>query len=420
MKFALATLALAVLVATPETRYFRYERPIQVPAQQAGQACLVIDPEIFTHSAPQLADLRLYANGAETPYTIREAKSIAGREEMISLLNAGVRNGQTVFDAELPGGHYSDLQLAVTAQDFIATVVVTGSHTKLEKLDTKLGEFTLFDLSRQRLGRSTVLHLPDSNFPYLHFRIAGPLRPEDITGLSVERTPAAQPRYRTVAETAQVVQKDHATVIEFNLPAHLPVARVVFTPGDSPAAFSRDVTVNATEVIEKPANGQQLLPFRTINGNLLRIHRVQDGKRIDEERLTIEAPPELEFGMRSRWTVTIDNGDNAPISLKSVRLEMRERTLCFDAAVNTVYALYFGDSALAAPRYDYALLFNEKASALQVTAGAERFNPGWQPRPDERPFTERHRILLWMALVAVIALLAAIAFKSQKPDSKAA
>jgi hypothetical protein len=419
MKLASAAIALAFLIASPEFRYFRYERPIQIPGQQAGQACLAIEPEVFVHAAPQLADLRLYADDTETPYTIRVATSIEGGRKAVPILNAGVRDGQTVFDAEMPDTHYSDLQLVVTARNFIATAVVTGSHIKSGNLDTKLGEFTLFDLSRQRLGRSTVLHLPDSNFPYLHFRIAGPLRPEDITGLSVERLPATQPHYRTVAETSQAVQRDHSTVLEFTVPAHMPVDRIAFEPGATPAAFSRDVTVSAVSISEKQADDQTPPPQPvTSNGSLLRIHKVQNGKRIDEERLAIDAPRDT-FGTPSRWTVTIANGDDAPLLLKSVRLEMLERTLCFDASANAVYKLRYGDAALAVPQYDYARLFVPQANALEANAGQERLNPVWQPRPDERPFTERHRILLWAALVAVIALLAAIAFK-QRPGSKAA
>ncbi len=102
------------------------------------------------------------------------------------------------------------------------------------------------------------------------------------------------------------------------------------------------------------------------------------------------------------------------MSLQSVRLEMLERTLCFDAAANTAYTLHYGDPALAAPQYDYARLFSPQANPLQATAGPEQPNPAWQPRPDERPFTEKHPILLWAALIGVIALLAGIAFKSQK------
>ena len=92
-------LLLAFIAATPQIRYFRYQRAVQVPAQQSGQACLSIDPEVFAHASPQLADLRLYANSAETPYTIRTSTSIAGSEKIVPLLNTGVRDGKTVFDA---------------------------------------------------------------------------------------------------------------------------------------------------------------------------------------------------------------------------------------------------------------------------------------------------------------------------------
>ncbi len=419
MKLAsLILLLLTFAAAAPEVRYLRYERPVQVQAQQAGQACFVIDPEVFAHAATHLADLRLYGNSTEVPYTIRVAMAVAGSEKIIPLLNAGIREGQTVFDAELQNTRYSDLQLTINAQNFIATVTVTGSNMGFGNHQTKLGDFTIFDLSRQRLGRSTVLHLPESNFPYLHFRIAGPLRPEDVTGLSAGSTPAAQPRYRAVAETSQAAQEDHSTILTFDVPANVPVDRVVFTPGAMPAAFSRDVTISAEAIQPKRANDQQQPTFAiTTAGNLLRIHKVQDGKRIDEERLTAEAPREL-FDTPSRWTITVANGDDPPVLLQSVRLEMLERTLCFEAAANTAYMLRYGDPALSAPQYDYARLFSPQANALEATVGPEQLNAGWQPRPDERPFTEKHPILLWAALIGVIALLSGIAFKSQKQAPK--
>ena len=428
MKIASAVLALAFLAASPQVQYFRYERPIEAPAGGAGQACLVVEPEIFAHAAPQLADLRLYAGGVETPYTMRVAAPMAGDTKTVPLLNAGVRDGHAVFDAELPGGRYSDVQLAVTAHDFIATVTVSGSQSASGGRETKLGNFTIFDLSRQRLGRSTVLHLPESNFTFLHFRISGPLRPEDVTGLSVGRAPASPPRYIAVAETSQVTQKNRATVVEFDVPANVPVDRVVFVPGAAPAAFSRDVTVSVRTVAEKRSGDEgsdqsnersndQAPPIAASSfGSLLRVHRVQEGKRIDEERLTVDAPRQV-FGAPAKWTLTIANGDDVPVSLKSVRLEMLERTLCFDAA-GADYTLYYGDAALGAPHYDYARLFSPQPNAMRATAGPEQPNPGWQPRPDERPFTEKHPALLWAALIAAVAVLGAIALRSKKPAPK--
>jgi hypothetical protein len=420
MRLGAGVLLLAVVAASPEIWYFRYERPVETMPQRAGQTCLALDAGIYAHGLPQLADLRLYRDGNETPYVIRESRPSAGAEKTVVPLNLGAQSGQTVFDAELPDTHYSDLQLGVTAQNFIATVTVTGSRTKNGSAETRLGSYTIFDLTRQRLGHSTVLHLPESDLPFLHFRIAGPISPEDITGLSVERLPASQPKYDTVAESAQVAQKGHLSVLEFTVPAHVPVDRIAFTPGATPALFSRDVSVSvAAAAPPQDADAAETPQPVTSSGNLLRVHSDQNGHRIDEERLAIDAP-EAVLDTPAKWTVTIDNGDDAPLTLTSVRLEMLERQLCFEAAADMRYTLYYGDAALTAPRYDYAALFTAQADAAQAAAGPEQPNPAYQPRPDMRPFTEKHPALLWIVLIAVIALLGGIALRSQKRNGRRA
>jgi len=416
MKLIAALLLLAVAGASPEIQYFRYERPLQKLPQSGGQSCLVLDAGIFNHAAAGLSDLRLYRDGTETPYVIRTAAPEESAQKTISLLNLGVRGGQAVFDAELPEGKYSDLELAVTGQDFIATVAVSGSRAQDGGAEIQLGSYTIFDLKRQRLGRSTMLHLPESDFRYLHFRVVGPLRPENFTGLSVERLPASQPNYETVAETSHSAQKGRDSVFEFTVPAHVPVDRIVFAPGAEPRLFSRDVIVSVTQISPPTASDSYTAgppsPV-TSYGNLLRIHSVQNGRRIDEERLAIDAPRE-DVDRSAKWTVTIENGDDAPLKMDSVRLEMLERNLCFEAAGNAHYTLYYGDAALWAPRYDYAALFTVQADATKASADAEQANPAYQTRPDERPFTEKHPWLLWAALLAVIALLGLIALRTAK------
>jgi hypothetical protein len=148
-------------------------------------------------------------------------------------------------------------------------------------------------------------------------------------------------------------------------------------------------------------------------GNILRVHSIEEGRRIDEENLTVNAP-QVFFDGPAKWTIAIENHDDAPIEVASVKLEMLERRLCFDAAAGAAYTLYYGDSALAAPQYDYARLFAAAQDPALATLGAEIVNPAYQPRPDERPFTEKHPALLWVALIVVIALLGAVALRSFK------
>lgn len=313
----------------------------------------------------------------------------------------------------MPEGSYSDLDLGVVGQNFIATVTVFGSQSQTSGAVTRVGSYTIFDLTRQKLGRSTVLHLPDADFRYLHLTIEGPIPPENITSLTVERLPARQPRYQPVAESSKVTQSDHSSVVVMTLPAHVPVDRLVFDPGASPTMFSREVRIDVEPIVAQPVSDDtDVLPAPTsFTGNLLRIHSTEDGHRLDEERLTVDAPS-VGFDTPTRWTVSIQNGDDTPLPVTSIRFEMLERDLCFEAVGKTHYALYYGDPALSAPMYDYSTMFTLRKDMSIVTVGPEERNPSYESRPDTRPFTEKHPLLLWVALVAVIGLLGGIALRS--------
>ena len=283
MKIFASLLLLILAAASPEIRYFRYERQLQISALQSSQTCLALDSSEFAHSASGLSDLRLYHDEHETPYMIRIAAPSQGEEKSITPLNLGRRGDQIVFDAVMPEGKFSDVELKIDAQNFIATVLVSGSQAETGSAETKLGSYTIFDLMRQRLGRSTVLHLPESDFRYLHFRISGPVTAESISSLSTMRLPAGKPKYVYVAESSQMQQKGRSSIFEFTVPGNLPVDRIVFTPGDAPANFSRNVTITIEPVSQPTADESQPTQRQISSGNLLRLHSVRDGHRIDEE-----------------------------------------------------------------------------------------------------------------------------------------
>jgi hypothetical protein len=406
--FAIALLA--VTAVSPEIRYFSSERPVQNTPQRPMQTCLILDAQLFAHASPQFSDLRLYHDGKETPYVIHLSAPVEARETSIVPMNLGERGGEIAFDAAMPEGSYSDIQLEVAGQDFIATVTVSGSQAQTDSSQTRLGSYTIFDLSHQRLGRSTVLHIPTSDFRYLHFQIAGPLTPESITGLAVDKLPAFETRYENVTQSS--------SVLEFSVPALVPVDRLAFAVGLEPANFSRNVTITVTTAEPPPAtDAVEPLRPQTVTGNILRIHTVQNGHRIDEEDLAIDTPGAI-LDKPAKWTVTIDNGDDTPLAVQSVHLEMLQRTLCYEAAGSGQYTLFYGDPALTAARYDYATLFTPQTDAAQALAGPEQRNPEYRPRPDQRPLTERYPGLLWGALVVVIVTLALIAFRSAKRTSE--
>lgn len=403
MQFRTLIALLLLASASPEIRYFQYQRAVENAPQPHGKTCVVLDAALFAHAAPRLADLRLYRQGTETPFAIRTATRVEPAQKSITPLNLGESAGAVSFDAEMSTGTYSDVELDVDAHDFIATVVVAGSERNREAPSMNLGKYTIFDLTRQKLGRSTILHLPPSNFAILHFRIVGAIRPENVKGLSVERMPAIQPLYQLVATSSSFRQEAHRSIAELTVPAHVPVDRLSFTVDPEPASFSRPVNISIAPVARTSQEVEPSPPV-TASGNLLRIHGVQEGHRIDEEHLTVEAP-DVNLASPTRWTISIDNGDDAPLHVNAVRLEMLQRSLCFESAGAGQYTLFYGDPALAAPRYDYAALFAYQPAGAAATASPEQPNPAYQARPDQRPFSERHPALLWIALAAVIALL---------------
>jgi Protein of unknown function (DUF3999) len=409
-----STLLLLVLAAaTPSVRYFHYDRALLNTTSQSSQTCVTLDPEVFAQSGPSLASLRLYQGAAIHPYAISYAAPLHATAKAITPLNLGLRNGNVVFDATMPDGPYSDLDLAISAHNFIATVRVTGSQLQSGPA-TSLGAYTVFDFTQQKLGRSTILHLPPSDFRYLHFTISGPLHPEDITGLTTERLPAGAPKFVTVAATPEVLQKGRDSVITFAVPPNIPVDRIRFSIGPSPVNLSRQVSITVQPSSTSSQDETTSAPVSTY-GDLLRLHTTRNGRKIDEERLAIDAPayiPATTAG--TQWTITIHNQDDPPLDVRSVSLQMIARNLCFDAAPAATYTLYYGDAALTPPHYDYATLFTLDKSAAHAALGPEQLNPLYTPRPDTRPFTEKHPALLWIALIAAILILGIIALRSAK------
>jgi hypothetical protein len=86
----------------------------------------------------------------------------------------------------------------------------------------------------------------------------------------------------------------------------------------------------------------------------------------------------------------------------------------FDPQGKTSLRLYYGDEKLMTPVYDYDKFFQQDAHAASVQLGVSRVNPEYAGRPDERPWSERHQSVIWIAMLLAILGLAVVAVRGMK------
>jgi hypothetical protein len=116
-------------------------------------------------------------------------------------------------------------------------------------------------------------------------------------------------------------------------------------------------------------------------------------------------------------TLTIDNGDNPPLAIQSAQPLSLERRIYFDPQGKTILKLYYGDEKLSAPVYDYARFFRLDAAAVEAELLPGAHNQQFTGRPDERPWSERHTIVLWGAMLLAVLALGILAVRGLRPES---
>ncbi|AEU35182.1 hypothetical protein [Granulicella mallensis] len=409
-----------------EPQHLRYERMVELPGDASGQACVTLDSTVFAHAATEsLNDLRLYAKNStvEAPFTLTESEPQHPEDESAQVRNVAGGKGEVSFDIVMPPRPYTAVVLDLAAKNFFATAHVSGAEGIGKR--TELGSFELFDLSAQHLSRSTTLPLQESTFSELHVELhltpapgsrGSDFGPAIVKAASVPPSREAQTLYTTVAETDSISQRGHETLAKIAIPAHVPVERASFVldPGFD-RNFAREVRITAT-----PRAARDRESIETIEGEISRVKLpgTQFGAPIDSREMSVDAV--LGANLRSSAMVELAVADGEkPLPLRSVRLEMRQRRICFDAAASEApYTLRYGDAILHASLYDYARRFVPAAKPLVATLGAERVNPGFVARVDRRPYIERHPELVWVVLLAGIAVLGSFALRSTRRHSQ--
>jgi Protein of unknown function (DUF3999) len=405
---ATALLSALVFVAPvdpePSIPYFTSVRDVTI-ATPDHQNYLVVDTDVWAHARPDLADLRLYDGTNQVPYELKtELAGTSSQEAEAKILNLARRGDHTEFDLDVaPVTEYNRIHLTLDHKDFLVTASAEGRDALVGATAAPWpSPSTLFDFTRENLGSNSTIPLPTWSFRYIHVRLSPGILPNEVKRATVAHLEEKTALW-TDAGTCRVADpQKRSTVITCDVPPKTPMDRVQFDVAAARVNFRRAVSVVDEKGVQFAA------------GSISRIRMNRGGTTVDSEDLAVNV-----FGDRDRagrFTVSIDNGDDQPLTFNAIRPQSLEQRLYFEPQGRANLKLYYGDEKLAAPVYDYAKFFHEDAGAAQAQLGPDTQNTAFAGRADNRPWSERHKAVLWLAMLVAVAVLTLLAVRGLRTD----
>jgi hypothetical protein len=399
MRHLFALLGVAFALTVPGSYeaaipYFSHVRGISITAPDR-QNYIVVDQDLWNHARADLSDIRLYESNTQVPYALKEERADASNvEQEAKILNLGEVGGGTQFDIEVSAPEYDRIRLRLGAINFVATAEVAGKNSLSDSKEVQLGKSTLYDFTREKLGSSFVLQIPTSSFSFLHVRLAPGIKPDQVKGAYVADLQEKKARWFSAGSCQTAATPQHGeTLLRCSLVDAPPTTRFLFQVDPQLVNFRRAVSIE-----DKSGN-------IVADGDISRVKTVREGQLVVSENLALDVP-----GIKGAVTLKIENGDDPPLQLTVQPLAIEWR-IYFDPAGKTTLKLYSGDDKLGAPTYDYAKFFQEDPTAAEARLGVDSLNPAFTGRPDDRPWSERHKIVLWLAMLLAVFVLVVLAIR---------
>ena len=376
--------------------FFSHVRDVTVSAPYR-QNYIMVDRDIWAHARPDLSDIRLYDGQAQVPYVLSEQHGgVSSAEQEAKILNLGSVAGHTEFDLDVSApAEYDHIRLQLTAKDFVNIAQTEGRDELSKHQGVQLGKSTLYDFTKENLGSNSIIKLPTSSFRFLHVQLERGISPEQVKGAYVFRVQEKQAAWMPVGEFKGQTSGAKQTVDSWQVSPKVPVERIRFRVAANEVNFCRTVSVTDAQGAE------------VARGCISRVRMVRGGTTVVSEDLDLNLPETR----TSSLTVHVENGDDRPLRDLSTQPLSMERRIYFDPGDKTALKLYVGDNKLEAPIYDYAKFFQQDVAAVKAKLGPDSANPAYTGRPDDRPWSERHTMLLWTAMILAIAVLAVLAVR---------
>ena len=396
----LLLLAIPSFASDAAIAYFTRARSVTI-SRADGQNYVIVDADVWRYARPDLADLRLYDGSSMVPHALTtRSGGVSSQETAAKILNLGSVAGHTEFDLDVSGAtEYDRIRLQLDTKNFINNARIEGRQWLRDRLGPNLGSTTLYDFSDENLGANSVLKFPSASFPFLPVRLAPGLRPNEVKGAFVSNVAETQAAWSQAGSCTASAGPPKESVFSCSIFPGAPIERISFRLPESAVNFNRTVLVSDEK-------------GEFTRGTITRVRLNRAVQSVTSQNLSLD----LFVQPHQVIKVAMENGDDAPLPVQGVDLLSFERRIYFDPRGNSALRLYYGDSKLEAASYDYQKLFQESPDAALAQLGPAEANAQFTGRPDDRPWSERHTALLWVAMLIAVVVLGALALRGLKSN----
>ena len=396
-------------------------------ARASGFVRLPIPPEVFDEAEATLGDLRVVEDGNTlVPHVlhwgrVRAMQKVEWRPaRLLNPIYAPGRYGRVVadFDASV---EKNQVKVTISGTNYRRRVLVEGSDDG-KSWEVVAQGLWLIDVTLQDQSfRVDTLEFPPNTFRHLRLTVSnifGDFRPFAFKAVeaSAQRTDVEKELVQVLVRgiTTTLDEKKNYSSVDLDLGArNLPVVSLrcaIRTPYFYRAYELMGRNMPRERVPTKTESGwgtvEREVRWVPISRGVL--YRIKYQTRV-EESLGIEgsSAPYRYLNLR------ILNADNPPVDLDGVTVSRRETSLIFQAAPGRRYALVGGNPQARAASYDLPKAI-EGVDELQVPIVRLGPSRSLEGKKDLLPWSERHRVLVWMVLMVAVGVAVFLVVRNMK------
>jgi hypothetical protein len=373
---------------------WKYQAQVTIE-EGSGQYCrLALTPDIYDAARDDLADIRLLdAKGQQVPYVLAKPADITDRLKYSPALINRSTNEDGAAMVTLDFGRQivkNQIEVETVGNNFRRPVKVEGSNDNVQFFTVV---DTAFVFAVDDRTRFETVDLPSNDYRYLRITVE-PMATEEkspvinaVRAFKYESKLTQRQPVKMVQVEDSENEKNKSSISVYDLAyRHLPISEIELDVADN--AFYRYVTIQGRDEATRKVKIDSL------------VLRVPSGRRIYRY-----------------LKIVISNYDDKPLAINSTSAKMIADNIVFTAQDDIAPTLYVGSQSAGKPRYDLAQRLNDplQVEARLAKMGALNDNPLFgQVEAKPLAWTEKHKVLLWIIMGAVVLVLAGFILKSFK------